>query len=136
MSIFSRSKGVSSAMSSSRCVASVDLADHAAEFREAREMHQRLVVGLQQAGEADAAADFQRMSLTIADRIGQIGFEIALGGVEPGQRLGMRIESGDAAEAAFQHRLVGRVAVDRIGADVDNMSQARGREQGHQGVVS
>ena len=53
----------------------------------------------------------------------EIGLEVALAGVQRGQRLDLRLKAGDRTKPPAEHRLVGRIAVDRIGTDINHGGQ-------------
>jgi hypothetical protein len=69
-------------------------------------------------------AELQRPRLSVADRVGQVGFQIALAQVERGESFGLRLESDQRCDALLQHRRVGRHVGDGIGADVDHAGAA------------
>ena len=73
--------------------------------------------------------------LPVADRRRQIGFVFAFGGVERGQRLGLRLETCEPAQPLGEKRLVRRHAVNWIGANIDHSGQSLRRQQAEQVVV-
>jgi hypothetical protein len=107
----------------------VDLLDDLSKFGEAGKMPERRLVGLKEAGEADAATDIQNMIAAVADRIRQVGFQIAFRGIQPCKRFRVRIETREAADPTPQHLFVGRIAVDRIRADIDDAGEAARLEE-------
>ncbi|UGY01389.1 hypothetical protein [Bradyrhizobium quebecense] len=54
-------------------------------------------IKLQQAGHPRRSTDAKPGLLAVADDIGQIGFELALAGIELGQRAGLRLEAEQPA---------------------------------------
>jgi hypothetical protein len=98
----------------------LDFANDLSELCEARENIQNARLGRKQARHAACMADLQSPTGSIADGVRQIRFEVALAGVEFRQRIGLRLEPEERAKALGEHLLVGRFAIDRIGADVDN----------------
>ena len=76
----------------------------------------------------------QRLGAAAADRVGQVGFEVALFPVELFPGVLLRLEPDHAAEALPKQLLVGRGAVDRIGADVDDGGETLGTQQVEQRV--
>jgi len=69
------------------------------------------------------------VAAAIAHCVGQIGLPRALRGVELRERLGLRFEADEPAVPRGEQRPVGRRAIDRIGADVDDVGRPLGREQ-------
>ena len=86
--------------------------------------------GLKQAGPSRVATYLEFSSTSASDDIGQISFQTAFVAVEFGQGIGLRFKPGDAAQAFRQHVFVGRVTINRIGANVDHM---RGTLRGKKG---
>ena len=55
---------------------------------------------------------------SIGQGVGQIAFARAFLLFQPRQRRGLGLKPDDLAQAGRQHRLVGRIAIDGIGADI------------------
>ena len=68
----------------------------------------------------------------VAYRIGKVGLIGPLLEVQFGESRGLRLKAGDATELSVQKRPVRRRAVDRIGADVDDMSQTAHAQEARQ----
>ena len=91
-------------------------------------------LGREEARHAGCMADLQSPTGSIAHRVRQIGFQVALAGGELGKCFGLRLESHECAKALGEHLLVGRFTVDRIGADIDNGGEPFGAQQAGQWV--
>ena len=72
-------------------------------------------------------ADMQGALGSVAQGVGQIAFVRAGLLFQLRQGIGLGLKSHHLAQASRQHRLVGRIAVDRIGADIHDRCQPRRR---------
>jgi hypothetical protein len=90
--------------------------------------------GLQKAGHARDGSDVQGGGIAVANNVREIGLQIALAGIEGCQPIGLGLEAGDRAKPPAEHRLVGGIAIDRIGADVHHGGQPLRTQQREQRV--
>jgi len=81
------------------------------------------LIRLQQAGETRGGAQVQRVPATVTDGVGQVPLVRSGPATNVGQRRRLRLEAGDPAVSGVQQRMVGRVATDRIGTDVDDLDR-------------
>jgi hypothetical protein len=65
------------------------------------------------------------MRLAVAHDVREVPLHRPLALLQFRQRTLLRFESGDRAEPVVEHPLVGRITVDKVGADIENAGRSR-----------
>ncbi len=96
-------------------------ANHLSPLGKAMEQLQDFAVRREQRGHARRLAEVQRVTLAVPNRVGEVGFGWPLHLIElrQGDRIGL--EADDVGVTGAQQLFVGRDAVQRIGANVDDL---------------
>ena len=96
---------------------------HPGQPREVDQQVQLSLVGFQQTGKSGRRGQLQGVRVAVANGIGQVALMRPGPSAQFGERLELRLEAGHPAQAGVHQQPVGRIAIDRIRADVHHVDR-------------
>ena len=105
------------------------LLDDRRPVRERVEQSELIVVGGEQAGHARRLGDLESMFAAVGDNLRAVLLQRTLVSLQRREGELLRLEPGYHAQAVVEHLFIGPIAINGIGADIENVGRPRTTHQ-------